>query len=91
VRVADGARITLRTETFVNEDARKLDVRSRFEKRTSSGAIVREDASHARTWYEESDIAALLADAGYADIVIEPSARPSESETRFAVRARAAS
>jgi hypothetical protein len=91
VRVADGARITLRTETFVNADARKLDVRSRFEKRTSSGAIVREDASHARTWYEESDIAALLADAGYADIVIEPSARPSESETRFAVRARAAS
>jgi len=86
----DGARITLRTETLVDTDARRIEVASRYEKRGPSGAMEREDGSHARTWYEESDIAALLADSGFVDIAIEPSARPSADERRFAVRCRAA-
>jgi hypothetical protein len=89
VKLAGGARITLRTETLVHADARRLDVTSRFEQRDPDGTVLREDAKHARTWYEEADIVALLEAAGYADIAIEPSPRPDDTERRFAVRARA--
>jgi SAM-dependent methyltransferase len=90
VKLADGARITLRTETLVQPDARRLDVESRFEKRAAAGPIEREDARHARLWYEEADIAALLADSGFVDISIEAGPRPDAGERRFAACARAA-
>ena len=89
-KLAGGARITLRTETLVHADARRLDVSSRFEKRVPNDEVVREDATHARTWYEEADIVALLAACGFADIAIETTPRPVEGERRFAVRGRAA-
>ena len=88
--LADGARITLRTETTVHVDARRIDIVSRFEKRAASGSIEREDAAHSRAWYEESDIAALLAACGYGDVAIDASPRPDAGERRFAVRARGA-
>jgi SAM-dependent methyltransferase len=88
--LADGARITLRTETTVHADARRIDIVSRFEKRAASGAIEREDAAHARAWYEESDIASLLAACGYRDVAIEDSPRPEGGARRFAVRAHGA-
>jgi SAM-dependent methyltransferase len=88
--LADGARITLRTETLVTADLRRLDVASRFEKRNADGTIEREDAKHARIWYEEADIAALLAQSGYVDIAIEPSPLARDGERRFAVRSRGA-
>jgi SAM-dependent methyltransferase len=89
-KLADGARITLRTEMLVYADARRLDVTSRYEKRDAGGRIEREDATHSRTWYEESDIATLLAESGYVDIAIERSPRETPTERRFAVRARGA-
>jgi hypothetical protein len=89
VKLADGARITLRDETVVHADARRLDVTSRFERRDPDGNVLREDARHARTWYEEADIVALLQASGFTDIAIEPSPRRDDGERRFAVRARA--
>ena len=90
VRLADGTRITLRTETLVNADARRLEVASRYEKREANGERSREDGRHARTWYEEDDIVTLLTATGFTDIAIEPTPRPSPNERRFAVRARGA-
>lgn len=89
VRLARGARITLRTELLVDAGARRLEIASRYERRAADGSLTREDGRHARTWYEEADIVALLGAAGFADIAIEPTPRPVEGERRFAVRARA--
>lgn len=89
VRLDDGARITLRSETIVSAEARHLSTRSRYEKRVASDAIVREDESLSLTWYEEREIVELLIETGYRDIEIEPSPRSPHEERSFAVRARA--
>jgi hypothetical protein len=89
VNLPDGARITLRSETLVSAEARRVSTRSRYEKRRPGGAIEREDESLAYTWYEEQAIAGLLIETGYRDVKIEPSPRASSGERAFAVRARA--
>jgi len=88
VRDARGTRITLRSETSVDGDARLLSLRLRYERRGTDGTIEREDEAFALTWYEEEEIGALLAAAGFDAVKIEPPARDS-GERSFGVRASA--
>jgi SAM-dependent methyltransferase len=90
VKLADGDRITLRSETLVNTHARQLDIAHRYEKRDPSGSIKREDEALVLTWYDEAQIEALLEEAGFADVTIESSAYAATGEHAFGVRARAA-
>jgi SAM-dependent methyltransferase len=93
VTLPDGTRIAYRAETRVDVENRRVDVQSRYEKRTGPLILAREDETLALTWYDEDEIAELLARAGYRDAKLEPAAWAStrgapEGERRFAVRAR---
>ena len=87
VRLDDGTRITLRSETVVNGYAHQLTRAMRYERRERGGAIAREDESLTVTWYDEDRIRALLEAAAFDEITIEPAARASESGHAFGVRA----
>lgn len=89
VTLADGHRITLRSETLVNTHSQRLDVTTRYERRSPSRRIEREDETLVVTWYDETQIAALLEGAGFHDLVVEPAAFADRGERAFAVRARA--
>lgn len=85
----DGLKIAHRSETFVDVDGRRIDVRSRYEKRTGPMILAREDETLALTWYTEDEASALVADAGFRDIRIEPSPfADRRAQQRFAVSAR---
>ncbi|MBK7743053.1 MAG: class I SAM-dependent methyltransferase [Betaproteobacteria bacterium] len=85
----DGFKIAHRSETFVDVDGRRIDVRSRYEKRTGPMILAREDETLALTWYTEDEATALVADAGFRDIRIEPSPfADRRAQRRFAVSAR---
>ena len=93
VTLPDGTRIAYRTATAVDVAGRRIDIRGRYEKRAGPLILAREDESIALTWYDEDEIAALLAAAGYTDVAIlppawAPPAGLPEGERRFAVRAR---
>jgi hypothetical protein len=88
VRLDDGARITLRSETSVDAPSRQLEMRNRYERRASGSAVEREDETLSMTWLEEDEVATLLGAAGYADIAILPSPWP-RGERSFGVSARA--
>ena len=91
VTLADASRIVLRSETFVDVDSRRLEMRCRYERRAGTTHLAHEDEVIDLTWYEEDDIVALLRDAGYHDIAVEPSPLSAASdgdERRFAVTAR---
>jgi len=90
VKLTDGDRITLRSVTLVNTHARQLDIALRYEKRALSRRITREDETLMITWYDEAQIQALLEEAGFNDVTIEPAAYASMGEHAFGVRARAA-
>jgi len=90
VTLADGAKIALRSETFVDVEGRRIDTTSRYERRDGATILAREDETLALTWYEEGEFADLVAQAGYLDVTIGASPLPSAGgERRFAVRARA--
>jgi SAM-dependent methyltransferase len=88
VRPDGGPRITLRSETTVDRDARLLSIRTRYERRGASGAVEREDEALDLTWYDEHEIAVLLESAGFRDVAIEPPAWPRGAHA-FGVRATA--
>jgi len=88
VRLADGARITLRGETQVDAQSRLIDFRYRYERREPARPIVREDEALSITWYERDDIVALVGEAGFADVSVEPPAFGDGAELAFAVSAR---
>ena len=89
VALYDGMKIAHRSETRVDVEGRRIDVRSRYEKRSGPMILAREDEALALTWYSEEEATALVADAGFRDIRIEP---PSFDDTRahqrFALSAR---
>jgi hypothetical protein len=87
---ADGTRIVLRSETFVDVDGRRLETRGRYEHRAGPALLAREDEVLDLTWYDEDEAVTLLRDAGYRDIAVEPSPLPAEpggDERRFALKA----
>jgi SAM-dependent methyltransferase len=90
VNLADGERITLRSETLVNTYARQLDITLRYEKRERSQRITREDETLVLTWYDEAQMQALLEETGFTDVTIEPAAYAATGESAFGVSARAA-
>jgi len=90
VALADGTRIAHRSETFVDAVGRRIDTKSRYERRMGPAILAREDETLAVTWYSEDEIVALVGEAGYRDIRIEPPAfAPDNDAHRFAVAARA--
>ncbi len=93
VTLPDGTKIARRSEVFVDVDGRRIDIKSRYEQRERATISAREDESLAFTWYTEDEIAALLKDAGYRDVIIGPPAWVSDDapdgERRFSVSAKA--
>jgi SAM-dependent methyltransferase len=89
VRLADGARIVLHSETTVDRDRRLLAMRNRYERRDGLAPAQREDETLSLTWLDAEAIAALLVAAGFVDVTVHPSPRPA-AEGSFAVDARLA-
>jgi hypothetical protein len=87
VTLADGSRITLRTETTVDAQARRIDMQNRYERRRPGEPAEREDEALVVTWLHEDEVAALLARAGYVEISLLPSAWP-RGDGSFGVSAR---
>lgn len=89
VAVYEGLKIAHRSETAVDVDSRRIDIRSRYEKRTGPMILAREDETLALTWYSEDEAVALVAAAGFRDVRIEPPAFVDKrSALRFAISAR---
>jgi len=90
VSLADGTKIAVRSETFVDAEGRRIDTNSRYERREGAKILAREDETLALTWYDEGELADLVAQAGYRDVTIGTSSLPSaDGERRYALRARA--
>lgn len=90
VNLDDGSSITLRSETTVNVDARRIDSINRYERRGGRKVIAREDERRSLTWYTEEEVVTLMREAGYRDIRVEPAAATPEGDAHcFAVSARA--
>lgn len=85
----DGVQIGLRSETFLDVDMRRIDVKTRYERRDRTTITAREDEERALTWYSEEEAVRLVSDAGYRDPQTEPLAWSLEGGRHFAVRARA--
>jgi len=85
----DGLRIAHRSETTVDVDARRIDVKSRYEKRSGPMILAREDELISLTWYDEDEAVALVAGAGFADVrVLPPAFVDGRAQHRFAIAAR---
>jgi len=93
VTLEDGTTIAHRSETFVDVEGRRIDVRSRYERRERAKILAREDEVLAVTWYSEEEIVALLGEAGYRDVGVGPPAWPAGDDPaggrRFSVSAKA--
>ena len=88
--LAGGAKIGRRSETRVDIDARRMDIAARYEMREGVKLVAREDETVARTWYDEEEIRAMLADSGYREVAIESSPLPAVgADRRLIVRAQA--
>lgn len=86
----DGIRIAHRSESTIDVEGRRIDIRSRYEKRSGPMILAREDEVLALTWYDEAEAQALLVDAGFRDVRVEPPAFAGKGAARrFAVSARA--
>jgi hypothetical protein len=89
VTPSEGLQIGLRSETFFDVDMRRIDVRSRYERREKKTITAREDETRALTWYSEDEAMTLLGDAGFRDIRTEPLPWRRDDGRHFAVSARA--
>ncbi|HTP47750.1 MAG TPA: class I SAM-dependent methyltransferase [Casimicrobiaceae bacterium] len=85
----DGLQIGLRSETCFDAQMRRIDVRTRYERRERRTITAREDEARALTWYTEEEATTLLQDAGYRDIGIEPAPWHRDDGRHFLVSARA--
>jgi SAM-dependent methyltransferase len=88
VTPGEGVRIGQRSETFLDVGLRRIDVKTRYERRDRSAITAREDETRALTWYSEEEAVRLVRDAGYCDPVTEPLAWSREDGRHFAVRAK---
>lgn len=84
-----GVQIGLRSETSLDVDRRRIDVKTRYEMRERTAITAREDETRTLTWYSEEEALTLVGDAGYRDVWTEPLAWTSEGGRHFAVGARA--
>ena len=88
VALADGSHITLRTESTMWAEARMWRFASRYSHRRGAKLLSEEHETLTLTWYSPEDIAALLAEAGFRDVVHGTSPRASDDSTHFTVAAR---
>ena len=90
VRLDDGSRITLRSETSVDAEARQIEMRNRYERRGPRVVVAqREDETLRMTWMDASETATLLRATGFVDITILHSPWPRAAGS-FAASARIA-
>jgi SAM-dependent methyltransferase len=89
VSPADGVQVGLRSETILNMAMRRIDVKTRYERRDRTTITAREDATQALTWYSEEEALRLVGDAGYRDLRTEPLAWADEDGRHFAVQGNA--
>jgi SAM-dependent methyltransferase len=87
--LADGTLLACRSERVVDVQKRRIRTQSRYERRARSRIVAREDETMMLTWYDEEQIAELLADAGYRAVCIEAPAAAGPNARHFAVSARA--
>jgi SAM-dependent methyltransferase len=85
VTPSEGLQIGRRSETFFDVDMRRIDVRSRYERRERRTITAREDETRALTWYTEDEAVTLLGDAGYRDVRTEPVPWRRDDGRHFAV------
>jgi SAM-dependent methyltransferase len=88
VTPADGVQIGLRSETFLDVAMRRIDVKTRYERRDRTAITAREDETRALTWYSEEEALRLLGDAGYRDLRTEPLVWSGEGGRHFAVHGK---
>lgn len=89
VMPGDGVQIGLRSETSFNVDRRRIEVKTRYERRERTAITAREDETRTLTWYSEEEALALVGDAGFRDLWTEPLAWTCEGGRHFAVGAKA--
>ena len=87
-RLPDGTRIALRSETITFCDERIARTRSRYVHRRGTAHLAEETESTAITWYPADEIAALVREAGFGEVAIEPPARAQTDAEAYAVIAR---
>ncbi len=89
---ADGTRIVWRSETMVDVEARRIERHSRFERRSGSETLAREDERTTFTWYAEDEVVPLLEAACFASVELlrAPWAGDSDDELRLVVMAQRA-
>ena len=84
VALGDGSQIRMRSETSVDADARLARTDVRYTHRHGALALGEEHARRATTWYAGSELAELLAEAGWRDVAEEASpATIDEGETGY--------
>lgn len=89
VTPGDGVQIGLRSETSLNVYSRRIDVKTRYERRDRTSITAREDETRTLTWYSEDEAVTLVRDAGYRDLWTEPLVWTCEGGRHFAVGAKA--
>jgi SAM-dependent methyltransferase len=88
VKLADGARISLRSEVFYDTARKRIDTVSRYERREGATIVAREDERIALTWYDEDEAVAMFRAAGFAEVTLEPATAPAPGGGKhFAIRA----
>jgi SAM-dependent methyltransferase len=85
----EGVQIGARSETVLDVDLRRLDVKTRYERRDRTAITAREDETLALTWYSEEQAITLVRDAGYRDLHTEPLAWSRDGGRHFALAATA--
>jgi hypothetical protein len=89
VRLADGSQIALRSESTVWADARMSRTEYRYAYRRGATRLAEEHETRTLTWYSPDEIAAILADSGFGDVIIGASPQSGGEATTFSVTARA--
>jgi hypothetical protein len=90
VALEDGSQIRMRSETSVDADARLARTEARYTHRQGAIALGEEHARRAFTWYAGSELAALVAEAGWREVAEAASpGTADEGETGYVVTARA--
>jgi len=90
VALDDGSKIRMRSEIFVDADARLARTATRYTHRHGARALAEAHARSAVTWYAGSELAELLVEAGWRDVAEEASpGAVDDGETGYALTARA--
>ena len=88
VQVADGTRITLRSESTWTEDAHMANAAHRYSHRRGAQPLGEEHERIASTWYSPEEGVALVQAAGFADVAVEPGPESTDEGESFVLVAR---